>query len=138
MMLKELNIKGYRRFQNITFRNFDRINVITGGNNTGKTTVLKAVFAWSCGLRLAPILLKSIAQPQDFDPDCPEWLLEIICSAFNDRENFPLTMSFAGIDEDPAKSRTFVHEITPADLSVARLVNAPIYRPSQTPNTNVL
>ncbi len=137
-MLKELNIKGYRKLRDITFANFNRINVITGSNNIGKSSVLKAVFAWSCGLRVAPIILKSIAQPQDFDPSCPEWLLEVICSSFNDRLNIPLTMSLAGIDDDPTQSRTFVHRITPSDLSITRFLNAPIYQPCHTSNISAL
>ncbi len=130
MMLKELNIKGYRRFQDITFRNFNRINVITGGNNTGKTTLLKAVFAWSCGLNIGPVLLNAIVQPLDFEANSQKWLFEAITSAFKNKEALPLTIRFAGLTEDPTDCRVFLHTLTAAERSAASSSNQICNQPS--------
>ena len=43
-MLKSLTIKNFRCFQEITIDNMERINLIGGINNVGKTALLEAIF----------------------------------------------------------------------------------------------
>ena len=48
-MLNSLSIKNYRGFRDFHIEGFDRVNLITGANNTGKTSLLEALY-----LNLAP------------------------------------------------------------------------------------
>lgn len=43
-MLKSLTIKNFRCFENFKIEPLDRINLIGGSNNVGKTTLLEAIF----------------------------------------------------------------------------------------------
>ena len=42
-MLKSLELTNYKRFRNLKFEGFQRVNLITGKNNCGKTSVLEAI-----------------------------------------------------------------------------------------------
>lgn len=54
-MLDSLDIRGYRGFTNFHISKLGRINLLVGGNNSGKTTVLEAVELLSSGPSLAPL-----------------------------------------------------------------------------------
>ena len=43
-MYKELSITNFRALKNVRVRNIGDINIITGGNGTGKSTLLEAIF----------------------------------------------------------------------------------------------
>lgn len=55
-MLTSLKIKGFRKYKNLELENFSRINFILGKNNVGKTSVLEAIFTWSCGQNIVPLI----------------------------------------------------------------------------------
>jgi AAA15 family ATPase/GTPase len=42
-MIKELNIKGFRLFQDLKLKNLNFINIFGGKNNSGKTSILEAI-----------------------------------------------------------------------------------------------
>ncbi len=46
-MLKSIRIKNYRSFKDCSISDFGRINIFAGMNNSGKTTLLEALFLWS-------------------------------------------------------------------------------------------
>ena len=48
-MLKHLHIRNYRIFNELKMKRLDRINLITGKNNSGKTALLEAIFLLSGG-----------------------------------------------------------------------------------------
>ena len=48
-----ISIKGYRLFADIEFKDLGRINLFFGPNNSGKTTILEAIFTHACGLNCA-------------------------------------------------------------------------------------
>lgn len=50
--IKSFNIQSYRGIQNLTLENLNSINILTGNNNSGKTSILE--------------LLSTIDNPQDF------------------------------------------------------------------------
>lgn len=135
-MLKEFNIKGYRRFRDITFRNFSHINVIAGKNNCGKTTFLEAVFAWCCGVKLSPMLPISILRQREPSNlmTSPQWMLEAISCTFNEKNNIPFSMSFDGKDDIPSKSRTFTHTVIPYDYYPEGLTSDFLHKLQQTSN----
>ncbi|MEC4815139.1 MAG: AAA family ATPase, partial [Scytonema sp. PMC 1069.18] len=43
-MLRDLTIQNYRCFQNFYIDNLARVNLIVGMNNSGKTSLLEAVY----------------------------------------------------------------------------------------------
>jgi AAA15 family ATPase/GTPase len=46
MYIKKFNIKNFKTFKDITFLFNADVNILTGKNNTGKTTVLEALALW--------------------------------------------------------------------------------------------
>lgn len=51
--LEELQIKKFKQFNDITFSGLSKINIFLGGNNTGKTSILEAIFMMSCGYNIS-------------------------------------------------------------------------------------
>src|ERR1041384_1091471 len=43
-MIHSFHIKNYRGFKDFTIEPFDRVNLITGSNNVGKTSLLEALY----------------------------------------------------------------------------------------------
>lgn len=43
-MINSFNIKNYRGFKNFTIETLERVNLITGSNNVGKTSLLEALY----------------------------------------------------------------------------------------------
>ena len=48
-MLEELSIRNYRIFRELKIDQLRRINLIAGSNNSGKTSLLEAIFLLSSG-----------------------------------------------------------------------------------------
>ncbi len=46
-MLRSIRIRNYRGFKDCKIENLGRINIFAGMNNSGKTTLLEALFLWS-------------------------------------------------------------------------------------------
>ena len=46
-MLERLHIRNYRVFNDLTINQLSRINLIAGKNNSGKTSLLEAIFLLS-------------------------------------------------------------------------------------------
>ena len=55
-MYKELSVSNFRTLKNVDVRNFGDINIITGGNGTGKSTLLEAIFL-NAGANNTPLAL---------------------------------------------------------------------------------
>ena len=91
-MIKSLNISGYRGLKEFSMDNLGKINLIVGNNNSGKTTLLEAIYVLaSAGSPLA--LWKIISQrgeqmpPEDnmFSPVRPPQLEMDVKNFFNGR-----------------------------------------------------
>ena len=54
-MLTSFKISGFRRYANFYLQDLSRINFILGENNIGKTSILEAIFSWSCGQNISPM-----------------------------------------------------------------------------------
>ena len=48
-MLEELSIRNYRIFRELKIDQLRRINLIAGSNNSGKTSLLEAIFLLASG-----------------------------------------------------------------------------------------
>lgn len=53
-VLTEIQVTGFKKFDKFKIDNLGRINLILGNNNVGKTSLLEAIFALSCGNNLEP------------------------------------------------------------------------------------
>lgn len=50
----QIRIEGFRIFDSIVLENLGAINLLLGPNNSGKSSILEAVFAHACGLNFGP------------------------------------------------------------------------------------
>lgn len=94
-MLKSLKITGFRQYADFNFENLGRINFIVGDNNSGKTSLLEAVYAWSCGENIVPLIYTPVSRARFSFMTNPNWIAEEIVSCFNVTST-SLTMSFEG------------------------------------------
>ncbi|RYC68685.1 MULTISPECIES: AAA family ATPase [Spirosoma] len=46
-MLRSLDIRNYRNLRHLTIGKLGRVNLLVGKNNTGKTSVLEAIYVWA-------------------------------------------------------------------------------------------
>ncbi|MGF7216977.1 AAA15 family ATPase/GTPase [Spirosoma lacussanchae] len=46
-MLRSLDIRNYRNLRHLTIGKLGRVNLLVGKNNTGKTSVLEAIYIWA-------------------------------------------------------------------------------------------
>ncbi len=49
-------IEGFRQFKHLELNNFARVNLFFGPNNSGKTSILEALYTHACGFNFASIL----------------------------------------------------------------------------------
>ncbi len=115
-MLKEIRIAGFRQYQDFSLSDFSKINFIAGRNNTGKTTILEAIFTWGSGFNILPIV-EAIAPRvrYGFMSQHPYWLLEEILTMLFDKKSSSMEMFFGG-RWDKEKMVFFNHCIRPSDL----------------------
>lgn len=62
-MLKDLNITNYRCFKDLNIDGLSRVNLLVGRNNSGKTSLLEAIYLLACqAADLAPLGLIEILE----------------------------------------------------------------------------
>lgn len=116
VLLREIQIGGFRQYQDFSLSDFSNINFIAGENNTGKTTILEAIFTWGCGFNLLPIVNTIASRVRyGFMSLQPYWLLEEILSMLFDRRSSNMDMFFGG-KWDNEKTVFFNHRVRPSDL----------------------
>lgn len=91
-----LKIEGFRQFSSIELKNLSNINLFFGSNNSGKSTMLEAVYAHACGRNFVPIFSQILARRTEgmiggfFDQG------EQIISLFNKKTSLPMKFSISG------------------------------------------
>ena len=70
-MLEQIRIKNYRALQSFEMKRLGTINLIGGKNNTGKTTLLEAVFLALAAGRPEAILSRNVTRMPDPGPNSP-------------------------------------------------------------------
>lgn len=113
-MLESIHISGFRRYTDFEIENFNEINFLLGANNSGKTSVLEAIYTWACGQNVAPMMNIPLARARFGGFQHAYWVMEEILAMFNNRHNLPLLMSFEG--RYCGKIERFDHTIYPSDL----------------------
>ena len=51
-MYKSFRIKNFRCFKDFSIDNLERVNLIAGGNNVGKTALLEAIYLHAGGTKI--------------------------------------------------------------------------------------
>ena len=113
-MLESITLRGFRKYKEITVEGFDRINLILGDNNVGKTTLLEGIYAWACGQNIVPFMSIPLARGRYVAFQQPYWIMEEILATANDRYKLPIKMDFIGIED--GKEVSFEHKIYPSDI----------------------
>ena len=70
-MLKSLRIRNYRVFKDIEVGGLERINLIAGKNNSGKTSLLEAIFLLSSGGNPKAVVDYNLLRLSGYDPAAP-------------------------------------------------------------------
>ena len=61
-LLEKFRLQNFKKFSELDLQNLARINLIVGDNNVGKTTLLEAIFTFSCGINFYPLLSVPFSQ----------------------------------------------------------------------------
>lgn len=113
-MLTSINVKGFRKYENLNLENLGRINFILGRNNIGKTSILEAIYAFCCGQNVGPLLDIPVSRSRYGSIQQPYWMMEEILSVVHNRKTIPLRMEFSGVFD--GKEEKFIHTIYPSDI----------------------
>jgi AAA15 family ATPase/GTPase len=126
-MIKKLLIENFRKYDRISFDDFQQINIFLGVNNVGKTTILESIMAFACGQNFSSVFnLSIIDRIRNYSQGLSSYqLAELILNTFHDfNVQGNLTFSFKGtVNEKKKKSfqKEFVHKFEPSPLLEAFL-----------------
>jgi AAA15 family ATPase/GTPase len=73
-MLKEIEIQNFRCFEQIKISGFERINLIGGKNNAGKTALLEALFVYNDPDGRSIFALKKLRMESSESSESSEWI----------------------------------------------------------------
>ena len=91
MFVQKFQVQNFKSFQDITIYFNKDVNVLTGKNNSGKTTIIEALSLWyECFTKLLTQANKSRSNYQQGD-----WILGIMEDVFSD--SFPIGSQFKSI-----------------------------------------
>lgn len=113
-MLSSINVKGFRKYENLHLENLGKINFILGRNNIGKTSILEAIYAFCCGQNVVPLLDIPVSRCRYSSIQQPYWMMDEILSVVHNRKTLPFKFEFSGIFD--GKEEKFVHTIYPSDI----------------------
>lgn len=69
LKLNSLNIQNYRSLESVHVERLGRLNLVTGRNNVGKTSLLEAVRLWAAGIDVSTLLEIIDARDESVIPD---------------------------------------------------------------------
>lgn len=109
-MIKNIEMKGFKKFNSVKLNDLGNINIILGRNNIGKSTILEGIFALTAGENLAPTFHNLIARRTGGNILGKFDYMERI-SSFNQQDNkYDFSFSLKAKMEDE-KVHTFKHKI---------------------------
>ena len=105
-MYSSISISNFRSFEQLELHNLARINLFFGPNNSGKTSILEAVYAHACGRNFGPFLRQvtlgrqggSLSGILDFG--------EKLKTLFRNTSTLPYTFSISASIVDESKPHT--------------------------------
>ena len=113
-MLKSLQINGFKKIENVKIDNFKRVNIFVGTNNTGKTSILEAIFAFSCGLNLNPLIEVSMLRSIYGGMSKYEYMNQLMYGFF-DHSKDSWNFSFKG-ENERGRTQSFSHHFSPGPV----------------------
>ncbi|RJP31989.1 MAG: hypothetical protein C4527_06955 [Candidatus Omnitrophota bacterium] len=102
-MLPSLEIKNFRTFEHLTIEKLAQVNLITGKNNVGKTTLLEAVNFYI--YKGSPHVLREIVNPQKFIE-----FADHLFYGYNGKGSRDTKIEIGPISEDSSKKLLFFIE----------------------------
>lgn len=90
-----LKIKNFRIFDELELNDLGKINLFFGPNNSGKTSILEAVFTHACGLNIFPALWQAILKRQNGKVSGHFDFGEKIFSLFKKKDKLPFEFSIS-------------------------------------------
>lgn len=117
-MINSLEISNFKKFEKLKLDHLSQVNLFVGTNNIGKTSLLEAIFAFTCGQNANPFLSGCVFRRLQGEANLwqsPYSLVESIWNMFHDKKNVQnFCFSFGGdIDGDWKKA---VHHFEPGAI----------------------
>lgn len=117
-MINSLEISNFKKFEKLKLDHLSQVNLFVGTNNIGKTSLLEAIFAFTCGQNANPFLSGCVFRRLQGEANLwqsPYSLVESIWNMFHDKKNVQnFCFSFGGdIDGDWKK---VVHHFEPGAI----------------------
>lgn len=129
-MIDSLDIKGFRNLADLRIDSLSRVNLITGKNNTGKSSLLEAIslYATKCNLGIILQLLEERGEIVQINPatkNVSDYNLKALSSLFTDRiinfsnthsisigtRNLPITGSQIGIENSVSMRFVYYYDL---------------------------
>ncbi|MEK5205348.1 MULTISPECIES: AAA family ATPase [Bacillus] len=112
-MIKEFEIHNFRQYKKVYFKDLGKINLFLGNNNTGKTSILEAIAAFSYGENVNNLIVDSLLRSKELYSAYD--FMERIMSSFNNQNEKPFNFSFKATLEDN-KTHTIQHQLDPGPI----------------------
>ncbi|HAO21901.1 MAG TPA: hypothetical protein DCQ37_16400 [Desulfobacteraceae bacterium] len=92
-LYSSLKINNFRIFDELELHDLGKINLFFGPNNSGKTSILEAIFTHACGLNIIPALRHTTLTRQDGQISGHFDFGEKILNLFKNKDRLPLEFS---------------------------------------------
>ena len=88
-------IEGFRQFKHLELNEFARVNLFFGPNNSGKTSILEALYTHACGFNFASILVSVVLNRPDRTISGALDIGERLLSLFQNTSSLPYTFTIS-------------------------------------------
>jgi predicted ATPase len=112
-MYSSITIDGFRRFDHLELNDLSRINLILGDNNSGKTSVLEAVYTHACGQNISAFVGNIARSRRDSLTGALDFG-EGIRGLFKDKSTLPYTFTITAELTGELVNHTLVSKFEPS------------------------
>jgi hypothetical protein len=127
-------IEGFRQFKHLELNEFARVNLFFGPNNSGKTSLLEALYTHACGFNFASILVSVVLNRPDRTIsgalDIGERLLSLFQNTSSLPYNFTISAKLTGDSSTHTATSTFHPSPEISDLDPRILGSLSVNLPS--------
>ena len=114
-MLKDFYVQNFKGLKDLSLANLGRINLISGSNNVGKTSLLEAFFLSHEFLN--PMMFPKLFAYRGVSPNINENMIDLLFHNFNKQEPIVIRHQFNGVD------RTIRYELKEKNVLSSSLTN---------------
>ncbi len=109
-MLQSLEIENFRQFSHFTIPKLGRINLLTGKNNSGKTSVLEAIHLLMTTEHPAQVIVNLQINRGEVSPlgNSGEYIAEVTHLFHNRNADKGEVIKISGLSEEPAKNHIVI------------------------------